>query len=183
MIWFFAGAIAVLAAGAATYRFWERRVRAQIRDGCEIEWERLSRQEPELLEGLDRARFDAVCQRVRFPRFPGYALAASTAFLAALPVVFGLLATGLYGAERLGLLPAPAEVADRYLVEEGRMRIITAAPPEAAAYWLKDVAGFYYFFGVGLAWIAIVWIFARRYHARRPGRLREELLSARAKET
>lgn len=179
MIWFFGGAGLLLAAAFAAHWWWARRVRAEIAEGAAVEWERLSANDPEVLEGIDRARFEAIYARTHFPRFPAYALAAAASFVAALPLVFGVLAGAIYAAERTGVLPAPVSVADRYLIDGDRMRIVNAAPPEAAYYWVQDLGGFYYFFGVVFAWMAIVWFFVRRYHARRPGYLRDELLRAR----
>ncbi|NJK44569.1 MAG: hypothetical protein HC933_10045 [Pleurocapsa sp. SU_196_0] len=69
---------------------------------------------------------------------------------------FGLLAAGLLIADRFGVSPTPADLAERYLIEGDSMRIITAAPPEAALYWLQDLGGFYYFFGVLAVWLVIV---------------------------
>jgi hypothetical protein len=60
------------------------------------------------------------------------------------------------------------------------MRVIRSAPPEAAVYWIEDVSGFYFFFGVVLSWALIVFFFMRRFHARRPGHLRDEILTRRS---
>lgn len=176
---FFIAAAVVLGACFGLYTLWARRVSAEIAEGGEVEWAQLQKNDPELIAGLTKEQFDAIYHRVNFPRFPKYALACAAAFLISLPVTLALLAGGVWAGEALGLLPAPAEFADRYLVEDGRMRVITAAPPEAAMYYARDLAGFYYFFGVLLAWIVIVTVFMRRYHTRRPGYLREEILRAR----
>jgi hypothetical protein len=179
MLGFFVGVVVILGVSFGLYILWARRVSAEIAEGGEVEWAQLQKNDPELVAGLAREEFDAIYRRVHFPRFPKYALACAAAFLVSLPVTLALLSGGIWAGEALGLLPAPAEFADRYLVEDGRMRVITAAPPEAAMYYARDLAGFYYFFGVLLAWIIIVTVFMRRYHARRPGYLREEILRAR----
>jgi hypothetical protein len=96
-----------------------------------------------------------------------------------LPATFGVLAAALLIADRFGVSPAPSDLANRYLIEGDSMRIITVAPPEAALYWIRDLGGFYYFFGVLASWLIIVAVFTRRYHSRRPGHLRDELQRAR----
>jgi len=62
--------------------------------------------------------------------------------------------------------------------DDGKLRFFQDAPPEAALYYIEDLAGFYYFFGVIIVWLIIVAIFMRRYHSRRPGYLRDEILRA-----
>lgn len=181
MAWFLLGCAVIAASLGASYWRWARRTTAEIAEGADIEWSKLREVDPELIEGLDRKRFGAIYHRVHFPRFPGYALATVCAFIVSLPVSFGALAAGVATADVLGLTPGSVELADRFLVEDGKMRIVTAAPPEAAAYYVSDLAGFYYFFGVLASWLLIVWFFMRRYHARRPGYLREEILRARSR--
>lgn len=171
--------IGVVAVLVGLYLWWARRLEAEIAEGAEIEWRRLTETDPDLLKGLDEARFNLIYRRVHFPRFPGYALACLASFVASLPVSFGLLVGGLYAADTLGMTPQTAALADKYLVDDGRMRFIHAAPPEAAIYYLRDLGGFYYFFGILLIWLLIVAFFMRRYHARRPGYLRDEILRAR----
>lgn len=174
----FLAGIGVLAVLAALYWRWKRRLEADIAEGAEVEWNRLRETDPEILGGLDRARFDAIYRRVHFPRFPGYALACVASFIVSLPASFGLLAGGLFLADKLGLAPQTAAVAD-LLIDDGRMRFVRAAPPEAALYFVRDLGGFYYFFGVLFIWLLIVAFFMRRYHARRPGYLRDEILRSR----
>jgi hypothetical protein len=178
MLQFLVTAGAALLALWAFYFVWAKRVRAEIAEGCAVRWEKLSRDEPELLEGVDRARFDAICARVFFPRFPLYALGALTAFVAALPIVLGLLAAALYAADLFGLVPGPSEIADRWLVEDGRMRIVTAANDETARHFVRNLGGIYYFFGVLAAWLLVVWIAMARFHRSRPGHLNDELMRA-----
>ena len=113
------------------------------------------------------------------PRFPGYALAALGTFLATLPVSLGVLTAIMWGAQKTGVIPPPVEMADRLLLEDGQVRFFKDAPPAAALYYIEDLAGFYYFFGVLAVWLVIVAFFMRRYHARRPGYLRDEIIRAR----
>lgn len=176
MIAFFAVAFALIGLAGFAYWRWSKRVDAEILEGADIEWSRLQERETDLVAGLDRAGFAAIYRRVHFPRFPGYALAAAAGFVASLPLTFALLAAGALLMDRLGLAPSSVGLADRLLVEDGRMRFLKETPPEAAAYWIEDVSGFYYFFGVVLAWFLVVAVVMRRYHQRRPGYLKDELL-------
>jgi hypothetical protein len=50
-----------------------------------------------------------------------------------------------------------------------------------AFYWVQDIFLFFYYFGLLAVWLAIVFVAMRRYHRRRPGYLRDELLSAQGK--
>lgn len=179
MLWFYGGVLVLLGLSWLAYRFWAKKVDADIALGAELEWERLSAHDPELLKGMSKEKFLTVYRRVHFPRFPGYALACAGTFLASLPVTFALLAAGLWAGERLGLVPQPVEFADRYFMDGDRVRIFSAAPPEVASYYAQDLGGFYYFFGVVLVWILIVTFFMRRYHARRPGYIRDEIIRSR----
>lgn len=179
MVLFFGVASFLLAVLGGLYWLWKRRVDEEITEGAAIEWGRLQKSEPEIIDGLDEAGFRAIYARVHFPRFPGYALAALTTFFASLPVTFGLLAGGLWAGEKLGFLPEPVEIADRFLLDDGTVRLVSSAPPEAALYYVEDLAGFYYFFGVLAVWLLIVAVFMYRYHSRRPGYLRDELLRSR----
>ena len=176
MLWFFAAAFGLLGLWSLLYWRWRKGVLADIAEGGGHIHAKMAASEPELMAGLTRETFDAIYRRVHFPRYPGYVLAAAATFVASLPVTFALLTAGVLLADRFGLAPNAVNLADRYLVEDGRMRVIRDVPPEAAIYWLRDVGGFYFFFGVVLSWIAIFWFYMRRYHARRPGHLRDEIL-------
>jgi hypothetical protein len=94
-------------------------------------------------------------------------------------VTLAVLTMLLWGAEKAGALPEPVEVADRFLIEDGELRFFRDAPPEAALYYIRDLAGFYYFFGVLIVWLLIVAFFMRRFHGRRPGYLRDEIIRSR----
>ncbi|NWG72240.1 MAG: hypothetical protein HXY23_11615 [Parvularculaceae bacterium] len=176
MAWFFAGALALLSLCGLAYWAWSRRVRAEIAEGAAHAWEKLSANDPELLAGLDRSGFDAIYARVNFPRYPGYMLAAAATFVASLPATLALLSAGALLMDRFGVAPDAVALADQYLVEDGKMRVIRSAPPEAAAFWIDDVSGFYFFFGVIASWVLVLWFYMRRYHQRRPGHLRDEIL-------
>lgn len=179
MIWFFLVVFGALAALVGLYWRWSRRIAAELAEGAAVEWAQIKASDPEFLDGIERARFDEIHRRVNFPRFPGYALATLAAFALSLPATFGLLAGGLLIAERAGWTSETYEVANRFFVDGDQMRIVTAAPSEAALYYVRDLAGFYYFFGLIFVWLLIVAFFMRRYHQRRPGYLRDEIIRAR----
>lgn len=179
MLWFYFGVLVFLGACWLGYRWWAARVEADIAIGAETEWVRLCEHDPDLLKGMSKEKFVEIYRRVHFPRFPAYALACVATFLASLPLTFGLLAGGLWAGQRLGLVPEPVEFADQYLMDGDRVRIFSAAPPEVASYYAQDLGGFYYFFGIVIAWIIIVTFFMRRYHARRPGYIRDEIIRSR----
>lgn len=176
---FLAIALAIIVAIGAVYFRWRRGVLAEIAEGADIEWSYFHKKEPEFVKGIDEARFKEIYHKVNYPRFPDYALAASATFVLSLPVTFAVLSMLTFVGERMGWTPEPAEVANYLLIEDGAMRFISSAPPEAAVYYARDLAGFYYFFGVLISWVLIVLVFTRRYHARRPGYLRDEIIRAR----
>ena len=178
MLGFFLVVFALLAAAGGLYWRWRRKIAEEVAEGAAFEWAHLQKTEPEFLEGMSEEAFREVYARVHTPRFPKYALAAIAAFFVSLPVTFAGLNAGLWAANAAGLIPQPADVADRVFVEDGQLVIFKDTPPEAALYYINDLAGFYYFFGVIAVWLVIVWFFMRRYHARRPGYLRDELLRA-----
>ena len=179
MIWFFLGAALFLLAAGGFYWRWRRTIAAENAEGAAIEWAHYRKTEPDFIKDLSEEEFAEIYARVHTPRFPGYALAALATFLASLPVTFMLLTGLLWGAEKVGIIPEPVDVADRLLLEDGEVRFFRDAPPEAALYYIEDLAGFYYFFGVLIVWLVIVAIFMRRFHANRPGYLRDEIIRAR----
>ena len=169
----------VLAVLAGGYTLWARHVRAEIAEGAGIAWERINRTEPDFLEGLTRADFDRAYLRAHFPRFPKYFLATLAAFVVALPIVLGGLSALLWGAEKVGVVAEPVEIAKYVPLGEGRTDVGRAQREEMALYLARDFGGFYYFFGLVAAWILMLAVTMRVYHMRRPGRLREELIRAR----
>lgn len=182
MLWFFLIAFVALAVAAGMHWRWRKTIDAENAEGAAIEWARYREREPEFLEGVSEQKFQEVYARVHTPRFPGYALAAFATFLISLPVTFMLLIAVLWGAEAAGMTPEPIEVADRFLLDDGEMRFFSDTPPEAALYYAEDLTGFYYFFGVLIVWMVIVAVFMRRFHANRPGYLRDELIRTREQE-
>ena len=169
---------AFLLAGVLYWR-WSIRIKSEIAEGAQFEWDRLTRNEPDFLKGLDRPVFDRVYSQVHFPRFPKYFLTAVAAFVLALPITFGILSGSVWLLESIGVFAEPDEIA-KYVPISGDSGSENAERNREMALLLaKNFSGFYYFFGVIAAWLAIVAIAARRYYARRPGYLRDELIRAR----
>ena len=81
----------------------------------------------------------------------------------------------------LGMSP-DAERLARAVPVEGAERLLNRDDGETVAMlWISDMLLVGYYFGLLLAWMAIVAVAMRRYHARRPGYLDEELENERAK--
>lgn len=173
--------VGALALAALWFVWWTRRTEADIAESAAYEWERLKTADPELIGGLDETRFRAIFRRVHFPRFPKYALAIAAAFVAALPVTFGLLAAAAFALDSIGL-SADAQAIARSVPVEGSIAGVSRDDQETIAlYYVQDVVKFYYYFGLLFAWLAIVFFAMRRFHLRRPGYLREEIMAAKEK--
>lgn len=179
MLGFFLVVLALLAALGALYWRWRRKIEEEITEGAGIEWAHYQKHEPDFLQGMSEEQFREIYRRVHEPRFPGYALAAFATFLLSFPVTLIALTMLLWGAESAGVIPQPVEVADRLLIDGDELRFFRETPPEAALYYIRDLAGFYYFFGVLIVWLLIVAFFMRRFHERRPGYLRDEVIRSR----
>ncbi len=179
MFGFFLVVFVLLALAGGLYWRWKKKIAEEIAEGAAIEWAMYQKNEPDFLEGMSEEKFREIYARVHTPRFPGYALAAVAAFFISLPVTFAVLNIGLWAASATGLLPEPVDVADRVFIEDGRLVMFKDTPPEAALYYIRDLAGFYYFFGVIASWLLIVWFFMRRFHSRRPGYMRDEIIRSR----
>lgn len=173
MIGFFASCLAALAAAGVIYWRWARAVRAEIEDAAASEFERLSAQEPDLVARYDAKRFAQIFLRVHFPRFPAYALASVAAFIAALPIMFGLMGAALRLLQASGFYGDPGAIADGI---DFRGDAATASHRrEVVLYLIETYSGALYLFGVLGLWLIIVYVAMKRYHERRPGYLRDEL--------
>ncbi|MEO1252839.1 MAG: hypothetical protein AAFW81_10900 [Pseudomonadota bacterium] len=184
MLLFFGIVILALAGMHLAFWRWRRKIEQELGEGAAIEWAHFQKNEPAFIEGLDEAAFTAIYKRVNDSRFPGYALATLTTFLLALPVIFALLVGAQWFAGAAGIIPEPIEVARQMSLEGDTITILGNNLDEetryqTALYYIRDLAGFYYFFGVLICWLIIVAFFMRRYHARRPGYLRDEIIRAR----
>ena len=129
-----------------------------------------------LLRGMDEDAFRAVYARVETPRFPAYALVATTAFVLGTPLVMGVLSA-------FSFLFTPQDVGRAALQlqmgEGGTASMANRVSTEELQYILQGWSGFYYFFGLLAFWILTLIVVLRRYHARTPGLLREEVLRSR----
>lgn len=179
MIGFFLFFAAAIAALGVIYHFWSRRVEAEIAEGAEVEWARMRQYEPEFLEPLTEEEFRTAYRRAKFPRFPKYALATLAAFAVALPVVLGVLGGAVLVGERMGLIAEPIELAKYVPLTDAETAEAREHNQEVALYLAKNFGGFYYFFGLLASWLLIVAVVMRRFHKRRPGFLREEIIIAR----
>ncbi len=162
------------------YRWWAARIDKELAEGAEVEYGRLKNSDPELVGDLTEARFAELYRKTEMPRAPGYVLAIIAVFLIGTPIMLGLLAGGDWAMNRFGIIPNPSEVVGRFMLnDDGEARLINDMPPEALQYYVRDLGGFYYFFGMLFFWGAIVWFFMSRFHQRRPGFLRDELIRER----
>lgn len=180
MIVFLATIILLSAAAYGAYYFWKRRIDADLAEGAVAEYERLERADPDLLKGLDRKQFSDIYARVEMPRFPGYAVAVLIVFLLGTPVFLALLTGGDYLLTEYAFTPPDdIEGTNIFIDDAGQTRVFADIPPEATMYYLEDLGGFFYFFGLLGFWIIIVIYFMQRYHSRTPGSVRDEILRAR----
>ncbi|MEO0397978.1 MAG: hypothetical protein AAF224_00990 [Pseudomonadota bacterium] len=179
MLIFFAVLFGIIAALGLAYWRWSAGVKAEIAIGAETAWARFQETEPAFVDHLDQARFTVLYARAHFPRFPKYALVCIAGFAAALPAVFALLGGFLWLLDATGITAEPAELAKYIPIGEAQTTVGQEEREEVALYLAKDFAGFYYFFGVIGAWVALAAVAMRLYHGRRPGPLRDEIIRAR----
>ncbi|MEL6370590.1 MAG: hypothetical protein AAFY84_02885 [Pseudomonadota bacterium] len=180
MLTFFTVLIAVLAGACGLYWRWSQKISEELLEGAEIAWDRYWEAEPEFLGDLTKQEFQAVYSKVNFPRFPKYVLGCLIAFVAALPIVFGILGLTVWIGDQTGLFAKPDQIAQYVPLSGFNHKSITEQQKqEMALYLARDFAGFYYFFGVIAAWLVTVALFARHFYRHRPGYLRDELIRTR----
>ncbi|MBI1391547.1 MAG: hypothetical protein GC152_02290 [Alphaproteobacteria bacterium] len=173
------GLFGLVVALAGAYALWARRIEAELKEGAAVAFERYVREEPTLIGAMGEDDFTTIYRRSNFPRFPKYFLASLVVFVAALPVVFGFLTGAVWLLDRFDLVAEPAELAKYVPLGDGKTSAGQAQREEMALYMARDFAGFFYFFGVIAAWVGIVSVSMKFYHARRPEDVRDELLRAR----
>jgi len=171
---------AVVIAGLFYWR-WAKRTAAEIADSAALEWSRLKASEPDLVEEIDEVRFREIFQRVHFPRFPKYALGMAAAFVAALPLTLGILSGVAWALDAVGLSADASALASAIPISGSTAGVSRDDGETIALYYVQDVLKFYYYFGLIVAWLAVVFVGMRRYHKRRPGYLADELLQERTK--
>ncbi|NNE40552.1 MAG: hypothetical protein HKN14_06500 [Marinicaulis sp.] len=179
MAGFFGIVLLLIAAAGALYWRWKKHIEAEIAEGAAIEWAHYQKVEPEFLRGYDEAKFREVYACVHTPRFPGYAMAIAGTFALSLPIAFAVIAGSIWAAGQMGLLPEPAEIV-RY-VQIGEQKSVASWQCDAICklYVAEAFSGFYVYFAVMVIWLSIVAFYMRRYHARRPGYLRDEIIRSR----
>lgn len=175
--------LGALGLAGVLFWWWSRKTGADIGESGAAEWTRLKRADPDLVAGLDEGRFVAAYRRVHFPRFPKYAFAMAAAFVAALPLTFGVLAGVAFVLGSLGVSPEAEALAQAIPVAGSTDAVARDHGETIALYYVQDVLRFYYFFGLLFVWLGVVFFAMRRYHQRRPGYLRDEILKEKAKES
>jgi hypothetical protein len=180
MIKFFLVSAAILAIAAALYWRWAARTRADIAESAAEAFERLQAQDGDLVRGYDAQSFAAVFERVHFPRFPLYALISAAGFLIALPFMLMLMGLILNLAEASGFYGDASALADRVPLRGDAATV--AQRRVVVMYLIETYSGVIYLFGVLLLWGGVVTMAMRRYHARRPGYLHDELALSRPKD-
>ncbi len=169
--------LGAVALAALAYWFWAKRTDAELSECAGEEWSRLKSADPALLDGLDETRFRAIYRRVHFPRFPKYALAIVAAFVIALPLTLGVLAGVAWGLDSIGLSADAAAIAKSVPVAGATNAVSRDDGETVALYYVQDVLKFYYYFGLIFVWLGIIFFAMRRFHRRRPGYLRDEILA------
>jgi len=161
----------------AAFLAWRRRMDRLVAESADMAWEKYQRRDPQLLEGLDRARFDAIHRRAEYPRFPAYVLATFGALIVSTPVILVVLAVAfaIIGGDG----PSVAASFTQFVFEGGEARAATEAS-DVAKYYAYNLGGFGYFFGLLFGWLVVVGVVMRRYHETAPDLLRDELIRARA---
>lgn len=181
MATYFLAALGALGLAALFYWRWAAKTRADIDESAVLDFARRQETDAASVAGLDAPRFQAVYRRVHFPRFPGYALAAAAAFIVSLPLTLYVLGAVAWGIDTLGISP-DAERLARAVPVEGAEQLLRRDDGETVAMlWISDMLLIGYYFGLLIVWMAIVAVAMRRYHARRPGYLEEELANERAR--
>lgn len=161
------------------YRLWRRHIDEDVREGAAFEFERLERQEPALLQDLKLPGFTAIYSKVETPRAPAYTLVATAVFFISAPFVLAITAITLQMMERTGIIPQPAEAAQRLKLQGDGIKIVASADLDALQYILIGWGGFFFFFSLLFFWAGAFYVTMRRYHNRRPGSLRDEILRTR----
>jgi len=161
------------------YRLWRKRIDEDAAAGAAFEYERLGRQDPDLIKGLELPGFTAIYARIVTPRAPGHVLAAGALFLVLVPIVLGLTTIAIEVMETTGVIPQPEAAAQQVKLTGDGIKLVREADLDALQYILQGWGGFFFFFSLLLFWVVVfVWAM-RRFHSQRPGTLRDEILRAR----
>lgn len=161
------------------FRYWSNKVEADIAEGASFEFKRLQKTDPSLLEGIDEGRFRKIFSAVEVSQQPFYTWLSAAIFLIGAPFVLLFTTITIRWMEVVGIIPQPAEQAQRLKLSADGIRLVRTADLEALQLILQGWGGFFSFFALLLFWVAVFYTIMRRYHARRPGSLRDEILRAR----
>ncbi|MEE4208591.1 MAG: hypothetical protein V2I43_04920 [Parvularcula sp.] len=179
LIFYYLAVAAILVVWFLALRAWRRRIARDVSEGSAVEWQRLSRQDPELLRGLTEEEFGAIYARVETPRQPFYTFGATASFLLAAPLVLALTTLVIGIMERTGIIPQPAEQAQRLRFSAEGIQLIGGADLTTLQYILEGWGGFFAFFSLLALWVVVFTVAMRRYHGKPKGSLRDEVLRAR----
>jgi hypothetical protein len=179
LITYYLSALVILGVWYALYRLWERRLTEDIAAGAEVEYDRLGRTDPALLEGLDRKRFETIYRRVELPLAPSHTFIAVAVFLLGAPIILAITTLSIRFLERTGVIPQPAEQAQQLKLSADGIRLIQRADLTALELILQGWGGFFTFFALLLFWVVVFYALMKRAHSRRAGSLREEVLRSR----
>ncbi|NNU15852.1 hypothetical protein HK107_05895 [Parvularcula sp. ZS-1/3] len=171
--------LVILGAWYGVLRTWQKRIDEDVRIGSEEEWKLIERKEPKLLEGLTQDRFREIFARVEAPRAPFYTFTAVGIFLVFAPLVLALTTTVIRFMELSGIIPQPGEQAQQIQLSADGIRLVRTADLEALQLILQGWGGFFNFFSLLLFWVIVFYAVMRRYHLKRPGTLRDEVLRSR----
>ena len=149
------GLIALALGGVGlAYWYWSKKVAREVAESAKTEWGHLQETDPELLSGIDQTQFQEIFHRVEFPRAPAYLLLGFGAVILATPFILAAVNLVTVVVESLsGDLDLPV--------------------------YMDWVKGFYILFATVGGWVLVASYFIRRFHTRRPGSLREEILRRR----
>lgn len=171
--------LVILGLWYGAYRFWRRRIDDDVKEGARVEYDLLKRKDPELLEGLSEDRFTDIFGMVETPRAPFFTWLAVAIFLLGAPLVLALNTMVIRFLEVTGVIPQPAEQAQQLKLTADGIKLVREADLDALQYILQGWGGFFSFFSLLFFWVVVFYAVMRRYHSRRPGSLREEVLRSR----
>ncbi|MEO1042178.1 MAG: hypothetical protein AAFX52_07800 [Pseudomonadota bacterium] len=179
LVFYYLTVLVILGGWFALYRLWRKRVDDDAAAGASFEFERLGRQDPDLIEGLDLPGFTAIYARVVTPRAPAHILMAAGIFLLFVPIILGTTTLTIRLMEVTGVIPQPAAAAQQLKLTADGIKLVREADLDALQYILQGWGGFFFFFSLLLFWALVFFWVMRRFHSKRPGSLRDEILRAR----
>ncbi len=177
MLSYFVSVLLGLAVLAGLLVFFHKRTVKDIEEGASVSFDLLTKQDPKLLEDVSEETFKSIYMTAETPTAWKYWLTAIAIFLLGTPLFLGVLNAGVYGMKALGWIIEPnTQADDSFVLNDGEAQLYRRLPGDFVTTLAENYAGFYYFFGLLLFWIAVVYFVLRHYHKNRPGPLHDELL-------